>query len=76
MPGNNRCDNGGNDNRTELQYTEFGKNDFHGKEGAPAMGALKVAAIPAAAPHPTKVRIIFEGSFKNWLMAEPMAEPI
>ncbi len=43
---------------------------------APAIGALKVAAIPAAAPHPTRFRIRFPETLKIWPRVEPMADPI
>ena len=40
------------------------------------MGALKVAAIPAAAPQATKIRRRAADIFTSLPMAEPMAEPI
>ena len=43
---------------------------------APAIGALKVAEIPAAAPHPTRVRICVVLSFSSWPSVEPKADPI
>ena len=43
---------------------------------APAIGALKVAAIPAAAPHPTSVRRRCSSMRSHWPIVEPMAEPI
>ena len=43
---------------------------------APATGALKVAAIPAAAPHPTNVFRFLGGIFNNCPMVEPIDEPI
>ena len=42
----------------------------------PAIGALKVAAMPAAAPQPTIVRSCRAGTPSIWPMAEPIAEPI
>ncbi len=43
---------------------------------APAMGALKAAAIPAAAPHPTRVCMRLREHLNHWPKVEPMAEPI
>ena len=43
---------------------------------APATGALKVAAIPAAAPQPTSVRRRRSPTRSHWPIDEPMAEPI
>ena len=45
-------------------------------KSAPAMGALKVAAMPPAAPHPRRVRTLLEDNLKNWAVADPMAAPI
>ena len=42
----------------------------------PAKGALKVAAMPAAAPHPTKTRIRSLESFIIWPNIEPITEQI
>ena len=42
----------------------------------PAMGALKVAAIPAAAPEPTSARMRVLLNFNLWPTTEPMADPI
>ena len=42
----------------------------------PAMGALKVAAIPAAAPQATRVRSLRSPRFSNCPMLDPRAEPI
>ena len=43
---------------------------------APAMGALNVAAMPAAAPQPTSVRRRRLDMPMAWPMREPMAAPI
>ena len=43
---------------------------------APAIGALKVAEMPAAAPQATSVRIAVVSSFSHWPRVEPKAEPI
>ncbi|MCZ7617742.1 MAG: hypothetical protein M5U32_05335 [Myxococcota bacterium] len=43
---------------------------------APAIGALNVAAMPAAAPHATSVRTCRVGSRSSCPIAEPIAEPI
>jgi hypothetical protein len=43
---------------------------------APAMGALKVAATPAAAPQPTIVRSWLAGTRSSWPIEEPSADPI
>ncbi len=43
---------------------------------APATGALKVAAIPAAAPQPTKVLRRLSPTPNHWPIADPRAEPI
>ena len=43
---------------------------------APAMGALNVAEIPAAAPQPTRVRMPMVLSPINWPREEPNADPI
>ena len=45
-------------------------------KSAPAMGALKVAEMPAAAPQPTRVRIWAVLSFSSCPTDEPNAEPI
>jgi len=45
-------------------------------KSAPPMGALNVAAMPAAAPQPTMVRRWRGGARRIWPMVEPMAEPI
>ena len=42
----------------------------------PAMGALKVAAMPAAAPQPTRVLIRSAEILSIWPMLEPIADPI
>jgi len=42
----------------------------------PAMGALKVAAMPAAAPQPTRVRILSAETLRICPMVDPMADPI
>ncbi len=41
----------------------------------PAMGALNVAAIPAAAPQATMLRIRSSESLRSWPIVEPRAEP-
>lgn len=43
---------------------------------APAIGALKVAAMPPAAPQVTSVRTRCGVSLLHWPTAEPMADPI
>jgi hypothetical protein len=43
---------------------------------APAIGALKAAAIPAAAPHPTSVFNLFGETLRNCPTTEPRLEPI
>ena len=45
-------------------------------KSAPAIGALKVAAMPAAAPQPTMVRIWLAETLSICPMVEPSAEPI
>ena len=45
-------------------------------KSAPAIGALNVAAMPAAAPQPTSVADLAAGSFSVWPIAEPSAAPI
>ena len=42
----------------------------------PAMGALNVAAIPAAAPQPTRVLILSAETLVSCPKSEPIAEPI
>ena len=43
---------------------------------AAAIGALKVAAIPPAAPHVTRVLTLFEVSRVHWPTVDPIAEQI
>ena len=50
--------------------------DHFMRYNAPAMGALKVAAIPAAAPHPTRVLLFKVGALRTWAMVDPMEDPI
>jgi hypothetical protein len=45
-------------------------------KSAPAIGALKVAETPAAAPQPTMVRICEAGTRRICPRVEPSAEPI
>ena len=45
-------------------------------KSAPAIGALKVAAMPAAAPQPTIVRIWLAGTLSSCPILEPRAEAI
>ena len=45
-------------------------------KSAPAMGALKVAAMPAAEPHATNVRSRLGETCSTWPTAEPMDEPM
>ncbi len=45
-------------------------------KSAPAIGALKVAAIPAAAPQPTRVLCRMWGALSICARLEPMDEPI
>ena len=40
------------------------------------MGALKVAEIPPAAPHATRMRSRVSGTLASWPRLEPSAEPI
>ena len=42
----------------------------------PAMGARKMPAIPAAAPHPTRSISTLGDSRNAWPMLEPMAAPV
>jgi hypothetical protein len=42
----------------------------------PAMGALKVAEMPPAAPQATRMRSRDSGTRVNWPRVEPSAEPI
>jgi hypothetical protein len=43
---------------------------------APAMGALKVAEMPAAAPQPTRIFMCWAEMRKSWPRLEPRVEPI
>jgi len=45
-------------------------------KSAPAIGALKAAAMPAAAPHPTNVFNLDVGTLKNCPTVDPRLEPI
>jgi hypothetical protein len=42
----------------------------------PAIGALKVAEMPPAAPQATRTRSRDSGTFVHWPSVEPSAEPI
>ena len=42
----------------------------------PAMGALKMPAIPAAAPQPTSIIKVRGDMRNNWPMLEPIAAPV